>query len=252
MREKFSEGFWSFGINCVLFIGLLLVAPCSNPESNMYIPFIKSQKLWFYISLIGLFVIQQAMVRWPKLASLGDVNNLKDIIDVNLKNILKNYHSEVLKINSGTQGHPRVNVNIMLPTRSQLKRKFLKIYYYYPAYPENEIELKWKSGEGTCGYAWAKKREAIFDSVNRNYKAPEKRLKPHHIKVVENITSVLSIPIWDRQSKELIGVLNLDSKGSNIDKTYFDKKEIIQSIEARARKFLSPLLESFYDGVIAQ
>jgi len=251
MKEKFSEGIWGFVISCVLFIGLLLVDQCSNPESNMYIHFIKSHQLWFYISIIGVFVIQQVMVRWPKLAYLGDVNNLKRPIEESLETIFKQYHAVVSEINSRTLGHPRVNVNIMLPTRSRLKR-FLKIYYYYPfAYSDNEIEIKWKSGEGTCGYAWAKKRVVIYDSVNPNYKAPEKRLKPHHIKVVGDIKSVLSIPIWDRQLKKVVGVLNLDSKVSNIDKTYFNKQEILQRMEARAR-YLSPLLEPFYDGVRAQ
>jgi len=92
---------------------------------------------------------------------------------------------------------------------------------------------------------------AIYDSVNPEYKAPEERLKPHHTNVVGDIKSVLSIPIWDRQSKKVIGILNLDSNVSNIDKTYFNKEEILLKMEARAH-YLSPLLESFYNGVRTQ
>lgn len=251
MKENFSEGIWGFLISCLLFITLLLVNQCSNPETDMYIPAIKSHQSWFYIPIIGLFVIQQVMVRWPRRASLGDVNYLKKPIVESLKYIHKQYYAEVSGKNSGTQGHPLVNANIMLPTWSGLKC-FLKIYYSFPhPYPDKETELKWKSGEGTCGYAWAMKSEVIYDSVNPEYKAPGERLKPHHTKVVGDIKSVLSIPIWDRQSKKVIGILNLDSNVSNIDKTYFNDRDILEIIAARAHH-LSPLLESFYNGVRTQ
>lgn len=251
MKENFSEGIWGLLVSCLLFITLLLVDRCSNPETDMYIPSIKNHQSWFYISIIGLFVIQQVMVRWPRRASLGDVKYLKRPIVESLENILKQYHAVVSKINSGAQGPPHVNANIMLPTWSGVKR-FLKIYYYYPyPYSDKETELKWKSGAGTCGYAWAKKSVVIYDSVNPEYKAPEERLKPHHTNVVGDIKSVLSIPIWDRQSKKVIGILNLDSNVSNIDKTYFNKEEILLKMEARAHH-LSPLLESFYKGVRTQ
>jgi hypothetical protein len=146
MREKFSEGFWGFAISCVLFIGLLLVAPCSNPESDMYIHSIKVYQSWLYIFIIGVFLIQQAMVRLPKRASLGDVNNLKLPVEESLEAILREYHAHVSK---KTTTLPCVRVNIMLPTWYRLKRGFLKIYYYYPnAYSDYEIALKWKSGGG--------------------------------------------------------------------------------------------------------
>lgn len=252
MKEIFSEGIWGFLLSCLLFIALLLVAPCSNPETDMYIHAIKNHQSWFYILIIGLFVIQQVMVRWPRRASLGDVNYLKNPIVERLESILKQYYVEVSGKNSGTQGHPLVNANIMLPTWSGLKC-FLKIYYSFPhQYPAKETELKWKSEEGTCGYAWAMKCAAIYDSVNPEYKAPGERLKHHHIKVVGDIKSVLSIPIWDRQSKKVIGILNLDSSVSNIDKTYFNDRVVLEKIAARAQH-LSPLLESFfYTGVRTQ
>ena len=63
VKEKFSEGILGFVISCALFIGLLIVDKCSNPGSNMYIHFVKSHQLWLYISLIGVFVIQQTIIR---------------------------------------------------------------------------------------------------------------------------------------------------------------------------------------------
>lgn len=144
MKENFSEGIWGFLVSFLLFITLLLVNPCSNPETDVYIPSIESHQSWLYISIIGLFVIQQAMVRWPRRASLGDVKYLKRPIVESLESILKQYYAEVSGKNSGTQSHPQVNANIMLPTWSGFGlKRFLKIYYFFPhPYPDKETELK--------------------------------------------------------------------------------------------------------------
>lgn len=253
MREKFSKGIWGFIISCVLFIGLILVNQCSDPQRPMHIYAVQRYQLWFYIVIMGVFAFQQAMVRWPMLASLGDVKYLKWTIEENLKVILREYYAALSSI-TGEKKAPLVRSNIMLPTRSRtwfrLKLNYLKIYYSWPSiYPADEIDLPWNMGEGTCGFAWQKKRVVIYDS--ERYKAPEKRLKKQHRKVVGNIKSVLSMPIWDRQSKRVIGVLNLDSR-SGIEGTHFDDKEtVLKRLEARAM-LLSPSLASFSHGVKGQ
>jgi hypothetical protein len=110
---------------------------------------------------------------------------------------------------------------------------------------DDEYDLKWTRGKGTCGYAWATGHTAIYDSQNPDYKMAETRLSIKHRYVVGHIQSVLSIPIWAKAQPKVIGVLNFDS-GWNVDRTFLNDQEIVQQLEARARMFSTVL---FPDGV---
>lgn len=251
MRNTFTQGFWGFVISCVLFVGLLLTDKLSDPQFPIHQQFVESHRVWFYILIAAVFVFQQAIVRWPSFASLATVNDLKWTVENSLDVALRQYYAAISEVAVDSK-RDLVRMNIMLPTQSRLwfllGRPFLKIYFCSPStYRDEEIDLPWKSGDGTCGYAWAKKRTVLYDY--RKYRAPERRLKKRHRQVVEGINSVLSIPIWDSRSRRVIGTLNLDSI-HGIEKTYFDNKDVLEKLEARAM-FLSPSLASFCDGVRA-
>jgi hypothetical protein len=139
----------------------------------------------------------------------------------------------------------------MLPTWRRFRcGQYIKIYYTHggPAgviCPDAERDLRWRRGKGTCGYAWASGHTAIYDSHDPVYTAAETRLTFKQRQVVGDLKSVLSIPIWTKAQKKVIGILNLDS-GWNTDRTFLNHQDVVQRLEARARTFSTVL---FPDGV---
>lgn len=252
MTKVFS-GIFGLTISLILFMGFSVVNLLSGDEASRYIgkatvEFFKTWKLWLY-GVIGLFfTLQQIWLRWPKPVSLSDVEDLRGIVEPLLKTTLTEYYSTIPK---SAHPAPTVRINIMLPTWRRFRLGcYLKIYYSHggPAgvrYPDDELDLPWRRKNGTCGYAWAKKHTVIYDSQTPDFQAPEKRLTPKQRQVVGYIKSVLSVPIWSKKQKKVIGVLNLDSKW-NVDRTYFHQENVIQRLEAWARVFSTML---FSDGV---
>jgi hypothetical protein len=246
-----------FGLitSLILFMGVNAINLLSQIEASVYIgeslvKFFQEWKFYFYGVIAVLFAAQQIYLRWPKPVSPADVEDIKGIVDVLLNATINAYYSIINA--KGSQPPSSIRVNVMLPTwpRFMCGRRYIKIYYSHGGqagirYPDDEIDLRWKRGKGTCGYAWTKGHTAIYDSENEDFKAAEKRLMPAQRQVVGSLKSVLSIPIWSKERKKIIGVLNFDSKW-NVDRTFFNDQDVIQHLEARSRLF-STLL--FSDGV---
>ncbi len=250
---RLVAGIFGLVISIILFMGFSVINLLSGDEASKYVgkttaDFFKGSKPWLY-GVVGLiFAVQQIWLRWPKPGSLSDVEDLRGAVEPLLETVLTEYYSTIPK---SSQPAPTVRINIMLPTWRRFRLGcYLKIYYSHggPAgvrYPDDELDLKWARKKGTCGYAWAVKRPVIYDSENHDFKAPEKRLTPTSIQVVGYIKSVLSVPIWSKAHKKVIGVLNLDSTW-NIDRTHFHQEQVIRPLVARARVFSTML---FTDGV---
>jgi hypothetical protein len=232
-------------VSLILFMGLSLVNFLSADEAASYIgkggvDFVKGWKLPLYGAVGLLFLLQQVWLRWPKPASLGDVQELRATIEPLLRGVLVDYY----KIIASKGANPAsVRINIMLPTWRRFRLgRYLKIYYSDggPAgsvYPGDELDLMWtRRWPGACGTAWLKKQRVIYDSATDNLKAPERKLSGVQKRVVGNIKSVLSLPIWSKEYEEVLGVLNLDSTW-NIDRTLFDQREIVALAESWAGVF---------------
>lgn len=132
-----------------------------------------------------------------------------------------------------------MRIHVMLPTHRAfgLFGSFLKVYYYYcpegVIYSPAELDLTWKKEEGTCGWAWAKKSIAIYDSVRPDLATPVHRLNLKQRPVVKSIQSVISFPIW--HNGKVVGVLGLDSK-ENVEQTRFDNEEVLEIFTSSTSK----------------
>lgn len=239
----------------ILFMGVSLVNLLSGEEAYLYIgegtsEFFKKWKLWMYGGFALLFAFQQISLRWPKPVSMFEVEDMKVISNQLLGNAITDYYEEIKKL-GGNPILPSARVNLMLPTWRRFRiGQYLKIYYSNggPAgvsYPGAELDLKWTRNNATCGAAWAKERTVIYDSNTQGLKSPEGSLTTEQKEVVGDIKSVLSVPVWSKAHKKVVGVLNLDSKW-NIDRTFFDRTEVVQLLEAQARLFSMML---FPDGI---
>jgi len=212
--------------------------------------FVRQKKLWFYILLITLFSLQQAWIRWPKPVALSEVEELKDIMESFLSTVFAEYY-RVIQGFTKTLGS--VRVNLMLPTWKKFKLgRYMKIYYTHggPAglsYRNDELDLRWDRKQGTCGEAWRKEHSIIYDSNTAGYTGPERSLTKQQIDCVGHLKSVLSVPIRHKESKKIVGILNLDST-HNVDKTFFDNQLVVNAITARANRLETILFE---DGVKA-
>lgn len=243
-------------MSIILFLGFNFVNFLSDVRNSIYVgedkvAFFKEWKLWFYVVIGLLFTLQQIWLRWPKPAVLGDVEDLKHMVERLLENVLTGYYNCLSKVNEGTSEVPSVRINVMMPTWKKFRvGRFLKMFYSYggPAgirYSNEEQDLVWKRKQGTCGDAWAKKRVTFYDSENPSLKAPEKRLTQKQRNIVGYIKSVISLPIWSKEKDKLVGMLNLDSTW-NIDRTSFDHEEIVRYLDANTGVFSHIL---FKDGV---
>lgn len=252
---KFISGVSGLVVSLVLFSGFSIVNLLSEERSRSHVgdagvAFFAARKAELYAGIVLLFVAQQVLLRWPKPAAPSDVEAMRITIDPILEAVLNDYYQTIQPLN---QAQPTVRTNIMLPTwRSLRLGRYMKIYYWNggPAgviYPEAELDLQWSPRSGTCGYAWAKRRPVIYDSGNEDFGAPETRLSSKQRRVVGHIGSVLSVAVWSKARKEVVGILNLDST-SNVDQTFFNRQEVVERVEARARA-LSTVL--FPDGVKA-
>ncbi|MCG8554025.1 MAG: hypothetical protein MJD61_01870 [Proteobacteria bacterium] len=237
----------TFGIpglltSLVLFSGFSIVEMMSADESAQYfgqptIDFVKANKPWLFALIVLLFLGQQLMLRWPKTASPSEVDDMRLAIAPILESLLERYNRAITQL-SGLQV-PAVRTNIMLPTGNRVWKRYLAIYYWDGgpariAFPEAELNLRWMRQQGTCGSAWSKKRATIFDSEDEAYQAPAGRLTDRQKAVVGQVRSVLSVPIWSDPPREVIGILNLDSR-FNIDRTLFHHQDIAKVLEASAR-----------------
>lgn len=251
--KRLAAGSVGLVISIVLFAGFSVVNWLSSDEaprfvSQSIVQFVKDYKPRFYFGIIILFTLQQIWLRWPKPASLADIRELKEIIEPFLAGVLEEYYKAARGI---SQTVAFVRINIMLPSWRRLRfGRYLKIYYSNGGpggllYKDDELDLPWKRGQGTCGATWKKERGVVYDSAAEGLTGPKKNLTEKQIKIVGGINSVLSLPIWHKETKKVVGILNLDSI-ENVDKTFFNREEVVHAVTARAGP-LSMML--FRDGV---
>lgn len=244
MRKIFGHAIGLL-VSLVLFVGFNVVNQFSDDSAIKYIGrsavgFIKEHKVILYATISVLFLLQQAWLRWPKPASLAEIEDMRDAVEAFLKKAIEDYYSS-WRANHTTVA-PGIRVNIMLPTWRRFKcGRYLKIYYAHggPAgirYPDNERELKWTKENGTCGHAWAKEHTVIYDSQDHALRAPGNTLTKDQLGVVANVKSVISVPIRSKVDNSVIGVFNLDST-FNVDRTLFNQEPVVERAEAWARRF---------------
>jgi hypothetical protein len=252
--KRLAFGAAGFIASVILFAGFSVVNYLSSDEFSKTNPdlatLVRQYKLWLYSIIIALFSLQQIWIRWPKPVALSDVEELKDIMEAFLLSVFEEY-CRVVKSISQTAGS--VRVNLMLPTWKKFRLgRYLKIYYTHGGLPglmygNDELDLRWSKKQGTCGEAWSKERYVIYDSSTDALKGPEKSLTDEQIGVVDNIKSVLSVPIRHKETKKIVGLLNLDST-HNVDKTFFNHQSVANAMIARSNRFATIL---FRDGVKA-
>jgi hypothetical protein len=239
--KRFAAGIVGLVTSIVLFAGFSVVNWLSSDEALKFVSaslvqFVKDYKPFLYSTIILLFTLQQVWLRWPKPASLADIQELKGIIEPFLAGVLEEYYKAAKSI---SQTVASVRINVMLPTWRRFRfGRYLKIYYCSGGpvglvYKNDELDLVWKRGQGTCGEAWKKEWIVVYDSAAEGLTGPKKSLTQKQIGIVGNINSVLSLPIRHSETKKVVGVLNLDSI-HNVDKTFFNAEQIVNAVTARS------------------
>jgi hypothetical protein len=179
----------------------------------------ENQRFWLLILLTIILAVQQLYLAIPIPAKRGIVEQRREIIKAQLVKFLTEYYKILRPIYSKRKHKkalPSVRVNVMLPTKKWrgVGGTYLQIYFCHCpegiVFTDDEMTLKWKKGDGTGGWAWKNKIASIFDTSKPELRLPSARLKEHQSKVVSEIKSTLSIPIWLDNS--VVGLLNLDSR----------------------------------------
>lgn len=215
------------------------------PVVSAYFP---STFNWIYKGLLiplslALFLVHEIILIWSPTVPKEEVTEKFQFFRLLLETITKD--KMLAAINQQNANNPinrdDFRVNIMLPVRRGffLLRQRMRIFYYSDAYTDDEQETYWykgKKGSGTCGTAWNLGKPVMFDTQNRNFRRPQKRLNDQQ-KAVERllqVNSIISFPICARGKKRIIGVLNFDSN-LNLNRTFFSQSDIINTgLEAAA------------------
>jgi hypothetical protein len=205
------------------------------------------QRLIILLILTLLLAMQQTYLVLPKPEKRGVVEERRAINEYYLKSFYLTYYEKLKSIPGAAS--PPIRLNIMLPTKRAkgLLGSYLQIYYYLVPpgnpYTDNERALRWRSKEGTCGWAWKCEVQSIFDSATPSLQLSDKRLDSSKRAVVGHINSALSVPIW--YGTKVVGVFSLDSE-QNVSQTYFNHPEIFTLAVAFARDFGA---QCYPDGV---
>jgi hypothetical protein len=210
-----------------------------------------TQQRYILIVLSIAFFLQQVYLVIPKPVQKKVIEQRRLMIEGQLAELLAKYFVIVDERGLKNGGSPIVRVNIMLPTKRfrGVLGTYLKIYYFYytndAVYTNEEVDNKWRKGEGTCGAAWKINQPAVFDSVRPELKMPAKSVDKKKLDSVKSTKCALSVPIWLDNS--VVGVLSLDSK-SNIDDTYFLDNEVRVLLLAYARILSGQFFEDGVEG----
>jgi hypothetical protein len=185
-------------------------------------------------TLLVLFILLEVLIRWKPSIASAEVYDDATMIESYLNNARLNVVEIINSISSSKISESDIRANIMLVVRHQypLSRKYMQIFYYVGGYGEEEQHMEWfkrGNGRGTCGEAWKRKHPVQFDSQLREYNPPAARLSNRQKAVPEimSINSVLSVPLKERGSPRILGVLNFDSK-LNVDRTCFINEQVIE------------------------
>ncbi len=138
-----------------------------------------------------------------------------------------------------TDGEADVRMNVM-PVKRQFgqgllprRDSFLEIEFHTDGYDREELEQRYKPGEGCCGQAYVENNPTYYDE--RRQPLGEGRMSATQRRVTEDVKSVLTVPVYrpGKVDEEIIGVLNLDST-AYIDETKFNEKAVQRLVMRRA------------------
>jgi hypothetical protein len=193
-------------------------------------------RLGLLITLTVLFVLRHLWLAIPAAEKIGLVKDRDGLIRLSLRGLM-NAHTKASRKHRHSKRDYSIRINVMLPTRKWGLPwgASLKMYYSHcpdgVIYTDEERALRWRKGQGTCGWAWKADDESIYDALRTDLSLPASRLTDKQRKTVEPIRSTLSVPIVYRDA--VVGVLNLDSK-TTVGYTLFDSAEIVALAKACA------------------
>lgn len=204
-----------------------------------------NQRMYILAGLGLFFLGQQIAISKPKPRHRDSVEKQRSIAENCLGSLLIDYRAKLIEKNLPV---PQIyRANLALPTRLWFRWR-MKIYYSAcsdnTAYSADELNLKWKKGCGTTGYAWKTKDITLFDSVNPKYSGPIQSIGKDEMEIVSYLKSVIAVPIISTGGK-VIGVLVMDST-DNLEITNFHEQWLIKLAQAYANT-IEPMC--FFDGV---
>jgi hypothetical protein len=189
-------------------------------------------RLWALIVITIVFVIQQVILNTPKPADRSAVEERREVIELYLSVLVKEYYGQLQRISSVT---PPIRVNVALPTRIFPFVWRLMIYYFHSSdgstYSNDELEMKFKKGEGAIGRAWAKKNIVLYDREDERFRSSIKSVRLKKTALVSKTSSVLAVPIL--VTGKTVATLSLDSEFA-INSTKFDQREITSLAQSHA------------------
>ena len=169
------------------------------------------------------FVAQQVGLTAPKPVDRSSVDQRRRVIELKLSVLLNAYYRQLQTL--GTAITPAVRVNVALPTRRRFGWRMMIYYTFAPTgpYSNDELEMRFRKGEGAIGRAWKEKNIVLYDRQNARFSSSKTSVRKGKMLLLSSIQSVLTVPML--ANGEVVGALSLDSEFS-INETKFDQRAI--------------------------
>lgn len=129
--------------------------------------------------------------------------------------------------------HLRANVMVPFENRpiasqflKRLSHEALEFKDHTGGYSEQELELLYESGQGSCGLAWRRCRPVVYGEGQKE--EAEKAMTDIQLEKAGHVESILSVPVYEgeRRPENLVCVVNVDSEDS-LPETCFREDDIM-------------------------
>lgn len=160
---------------------------------------------------------------------------------------LRDFHRE-----SGADCHLRVNVMVPYENRpvlsqfsNRLSAKNLRFKDHTGGFSQQELNLSYEIGQGSCGLAWKQCRPVVYGEGQKE--EAEKEMTQEQLDNAGNVESILSVPIYEneRQPENLVCVVNIDSEDI-LSETCFSDEQVQSRTERQADVIAATVREDYH------
>jgi hypothetical protein len=148
--------------------------------------------------------------------------------------------------------HLRANVMVPFENRpiqskfvGQRSYKTLEFKDHTGGYSEEELELAYEPGQGSCGLSWKQCKPVVYGEGQKE--TAEKAMTNTQLQKTRGVESVLSVPVYKnaRRPENLVCVVNVDSENS-LPETCFTEDNIVSYTEHHADVIAATVEDDYY------
>jgi len=208
-------------------------------------PELEVRQRFVVFSLFALVVFIIEVGRRILKSRKEDIISREPQVEVLLDGLIERYREE-------SDCHLRANVMVPFenrPIQSQfLKRqskKTLEFKDHTGGYSEQELELSYELGQGSCGLAWGRCRPVVYGEGQRE--AAEKAMTDTQLEKASHVESILSVPVYknERRPTNLVCVVNIDSE-DRLSETSFTEDDVKSYTERHADVIAAAVEEDYH------